>query len=229
MYEPIPPRSGPPAGSADRLRQFSHAAGHRRLGSGQDLRVRLPGAQGHQPGHPPRRDLRPARPQRRRQDDADQHHLRHRQSDVRERARRRPSFHRRLPRRPLADRPRAAGIDHRRVRDRVGDRELQPAPVRQARQFRIHRQGVEGALAVGPERQQDHDALRRHEAPGADRQGAVARAADPVPRRADRRRRRRAAPGHVERGARPAGLGRHHHPDDALHRRGRADGRPRSA
>ncbi len=31
---------------------------------------------------------------------------------------------------------------------------------------------------------QDHDAVRRHEAPRADRQGAVARAAHPVPRRA---------------------------------------------
>ena len=44
---------------------------------------------------------------------------------------------------------------------------------------------------------QDHDAVGRHEAPRDDRQGALARAADPVPRRADRRRRRRAAPRHV--------------------------------
>ena len=73
---------------------------------------------------------------------------------------------------------------------------------------------------------QDHDALRRHEAPRADRQGAVARAADPVPRRADRRRRRRAAQGHVGGRARAARVRRHHHPDHALHRGGRGDGRP---
>ena len=40
----------------------------------------------------------------------------------------------RLPRRPRDDRPRAAGADHRRVRNRVGDRVLQPRPVRQAAQ-----------------------------------------------------------------------------------------------
>ena len=110
----------------------------------------------------------------------------------------------RLPRRPLADRPGAAGADHRRLRDGVGHRQLQPRPVRQAAQSRPHRQGAEGSVAVGQERQQDHDALRRHEAARDDRQGAVARAADPVPRRAHRRRRRRAAQGHVGDGARAA-------------------------
>ena len=39
------------------------------------------------------------------------------------------------------------------------------------------REGPEGALALGQEGQQDHDAFGRHEAPGADRQGAGARAA----------------------------------------------------
>ena len=53
-----------------------------------------------------------------------------------------------------------------------------------------------------------------------------ARAADPVPRRADRRRRRGAAQGHVGGGARAARLRRHHHPHHPLHRRGRGDGRP---
>jgi ABC-type multidrug transport system, ATPase component len=43
--------------------------------------------------------------------------------------------------------------------------------------------------------------VRRHEAPGDDREGAVARAADPVSRRADRGRRRRIAQGHVGSGA----------------------------
>ena len=55
-------------------------------------------------------------------------------------------------------------------------------------QPRIPRQGAQAALAVGQEGQQDHDAVRRDEAPAADRQGAFARAADPVPRRAHGRR-----------------------------------------
>ena len=48
------------------------------------------------------------------------------------------------------------------------------------------------------------DSVRRHEAPRDDRQGALARARHPVPRRADRRRGRGAAPRHVEPRARPA-------------------------
>ena len=81
---------------------------------------------------------------------------------------------------------------------------LQPRPVRQAAEPGAHREGAAGAVAVGQEGQQDHDALGRHEAARDDRQGAVARAADPVPRRADRRRRRRAAARHVGAGARAA-------------------------
>ena len=83
----------------------------------------------------------------------------------------------------------------------VGDGLLQPRPVRQARQSGAHRKSAEGSVAVGQEGQQDHDAFGRHEAAAADRQGAVARAADPVPRRADRRRRRRAPARHVGAGA----------------------------
>ena len=94
------------------------------------------------------------------------------------------------------------------------------------RKSRLHREGAQGPFAVGQEGQQDHDAVRRHEAPRADRQGAVARAAHPVPRRADRRRRCRAAQGHVAAGALAAGVRRDHHPDHALHRRSRGDGRP---
>ena len=40
-----------------------------------------------------------------------------------------------------------------------------------------HREGAEAAVALGQEGQQDHDAVGRHEAPRADRQGAGARAA----------------------------------------------------
>ncbi len=46
------------------------------------------------------------------------------------RDRRRPRHRARLPRRALEDRPRAPGADHRRVRDRLGDGQLQPRPVR---------------------------------------------------------------------------------------------------
>ena len=49
---------------------------------------------------------------------------------------------------------------------------------------------------------------------------------DPVPRRTDRGRRRRAAQGYVGRGARPARLRGHHHPHHPLHRGSRNDGRP---
>ncbi len=193
----------------------------------QDLRVRVPGAEGHQSRHPARRDFRAARPQRRRQDHADRHRLRHPQAIAGHRHRRRPRHHQGLPRRPLADRPGAAGTAHRRVRERVGDRHLQPRPVRQAAQSGAYREGAARAVAVGQEGQPDHDAVRRHEAPRADRQGARARAAGSVPRRADRRRRRRIAQGHVAGGARPARLRRHHHPHHALHRGSRGHGRPR--
>ena len=84
----------------------------------------------------------------------------------------------------------------------VGDRQLQPRPVRQAEEPRPYREGAEGPVAVGQEGFQDRHAVRRHEAPRDDRKGAVARAADPVPRRADRGRRRRTAQGHVGSGAR---------------------------
>ena len=183
---------------------LSRRADHFHLEPLQDLRLRLSGAQERQSGHSPRRDFRAARPERRRQDDADQHHLRDREPVRGHGLGRRPRHHQRLPRGALDDRPGAAGTDHRRVRDRLGDGQLQPRPVRQAGQSRPHREGAEGPVAVGQEGQQDHDAVRRHEAPGADRQGAVARAANPLPRRADRRRRRRAAQGHVGGGARAA-------------------------
>ena len=108
----------------------------------------------------------------------------------------------RRARRARPDRPRAAGAHDRRVRDRVGHDDVQPRPVRQAEERRARREGAQVAVALGQEGRQDHDAVGRHEAPRDDREGARARAADPVPRRADRGRRRRAAQGHVERRAR---------------------------
>ena len=142
------------------------------------------------------------------------------------RHRRRPRHHCRLPRGALADRAGAAGTDHRRLRDAAGDHALLARAVRQAARSRPYRESAQAAVAVGQERRQDQDAVRRHEAPADDRQGAGARAANPVPRRADRRRRRRIAQGHVAIGARAARLRRHHHPHHALHRGSRGDGRP---
>src|SRR5262249_50448184 len=74
--------------------------------------------------------------------------------------------------------------------------------------------------------QHDHDLVGRHEATRDDRQGAGARAADPVPRRTDCGRRRRAAQGHVADRARAARRRGDHHPHHALHRGSRGDGRP---
>ena len=91
----------------------------------------------------------------------------------------------------------------------------------------LHRENSEAAHAVGQEGQPHHDAVGRHEAAPADRQGALARTLDSVPRRAVGRRRRGAAPGDVADRARPARLRRHRHPHDALHRGSRGDGRPR--
>src|SRR4029077_9685731 len=103
---------------------------------------------------------------------------------------------------------------------------LQPRPLRQARRPRTRREGAQGSVLVDKERQQGHDPFGRHEAAPSHRQGVVARAADPVSRRADGGRRRRAEAGHVEARARPPGLRGHDHTDHALHRRGRRDGRP---
>ena len=91
----------------------------------------------------------------------------------------------------------------------------------------LHREGAAGAVAVGQEGQQDHDAVGRHEAARADRQGAVARAA----RSCSSTSRPPASTSscasdmwEVVRELRA--IGRHHHPDHALHRGGRGDGRP---
>src|SRR5690606_27582266 len=84
----------------------------------------------------------------------------------------------------------------------------------------------QGPLPVGQEGRQDHDPVGGHEAAGDDRQGPVARADHPVPRRAHGRRRRRAAARHVGDGAGPARERRDRDSDHPLHRGGRGDGRP---
>ena len=62
--------------------------------------------------------------------------------------------------RALEDRPGAAGADHRRVRDGVGDGELQPRAVRPRAEPGAHREGAARPVAVGQAQRQDHDASR---------------------------------------------------------------------
>ena len=75
-------------------------------------------------------------------------------------ARRRARHRARLPRGARDDRPGAAGADHRRLRDRVGDGRVQPRPVRPRARTRVRREGAARSVAVGQARRQDHDALR---------------------------------------------------------------------
>src|SRR5262245_15485161 len=89
-----------------------------------------------------------------------------------------------------------------------------------------YRGRAEEPLVVGAERLQAHDAVGRHEAPGADRQSAVAPTDHPLSRRADRGRRCRAAQGHVGKRAGAARFRRDRHPHHPLHPRGRGHGRP---
>src|SRR3954470_313733 len=79
---------------------------------------------------------------------------------------------------------------------------------------------------MGQEGRQDQTPVRRHEAARAHRQSSRARAANPVPGRADGRRRCRTAPGYVALGAPPARIRRHGHPHHPLQRGSRGDGRP---
>ena len=60
---------------------------------------------------------------------------------------------------------------------RVGHGALQPRPVRPRAEPRAPREGAARPVAVGQAQRQDHDAVGRHEAARADRQGAGARAA----------------------------------------------------
>src|SRR3954462_4283572 len=193
--------------------------------AGEALRLRAAGAEADRPRDPPRRDLRAARAERRRQDDAHQHRLRHRHAERGHRNRGRTRHPARLPRRARDDWPRAAGARHHALRERGADGELQPRPLRQAGESRLCREGAQGCIAVGAQKEQDRHALGRHETPRDDRQGAGARAAGPVPRRADGRCRCRAAPGHVGGGTQAARVRRDHHPHHPLHRGGGADRR----
>ncbi len=173
-----------------------------------------------------RRDLRTARPQRRGQDHADQHHLRHRHAELGDDPRRRSRRDPPPPRGALADRAGAAGNRSRHVLHRRLDDALLARAVRQEARSGASRSGAQGPVAMGQARREDHGAVGRHEAPRDDRQGAQPRARHPVPRRAHRGRRRVAAPRHVEDDREIARARHDDHPDHALYRGGRGDGRP---
>uniref|UniRef100_A0A0N4ZJL1 LEPR-XLL domain-containing protein n=1 Tax=Parastrongyloides trichosuri TaxID=131310 RepID=A0A0N4ZJL1_PARTI len=184
------------------------------------------GAEARRSGDREGRDLRPAGAERGRQDDDDLHRLRHRHALDRDGDRRRSRHPEGLSRRPHAHRLGAAGADDRRLRDGAGHRHLQPGPVRQGAEPGLYRAHPSRPQPVGQEGRQDHDPVRRDEAPRHDRQGPEPRTGHPLPGRADGGRGRGAAPRHVGPGAPAAGSGRHHHPDHPLYRGGRGDGRP---
>ena len=158
-----------------------HAINHFRHRPVETLRVGIRGAQEDQPRYPSRRDLCPAGPQWRRENDTDRHHLRHSRAERGQGHSRWTRHHLGLPRGARIDRAGAAGTAHRRLRKRLGDRLIQPWPVQQAEEPRLHRESAARAVAVGQEGRQDHDALGRHETPSADRKGAIARAAGSLP------------------------------------------------
>ncbi|CAE7904118.1 unnamed protein product, partial [Symbiodinium necroappetens] len=210
---------GPPAPLRRRLARVRPARQRRRGDRpGQDLPGRRQGraearAAGRQLGDPARQPVRPAGPQRRRQVDADQHPgrpgdqdrghgadlgLRHRPADA-PRARR----HRRgaagAQHRPLLHAARAAG---------AAGRALRRAAARTAHHGDPRHPGAGGQGAgLHP-----HPVGRHAPAPDG-RQGDGAQPAGAGARRADRRRRHRAAPAALEPGARPQRAG-HHHPAD---------------
>ena len=170
--------------------------------------------------------IRVARAQRRRQDDADQHRLRHRHASERSVTVAVATTSCGLPRGPRADRSGAAGTDDRRLRDGLGDGELQPRPVRQAPRPG-HIEKLLKQLSLWDKKDEKIMTLSG----GMKRRVLIAKALShepriSVPRRADRRRRRRAAQDmwNMVRGT--ARRRRHRHPDHPLHRGSRGDGRP---
>uniref|UniRef100_A0A0N4ZVP8 LigA n=1 Tax=Parastrongyloides trichosuri TaxID=131310 RepID=A0A0N4ZVP8_PARTI len=210
-----------------RSREGLHASRHFYRRSDQDLQVRPSGPQACRSGDREGRNLRSSGAERGGQDDDDLHRLRHCHPVQRNHHRRRPRHPVRLPRRPHPHRPGAAGADDRRLRDRLGHRRLQPGPVRQGAEPGPCRTDPSRPFPLGQEGRQDHDPVRRDEAPRHDRQGPEPRTGHPVPRRTHSGRRRRTAPRHVVAGAPPARTRRDHHPDHPLHRGSRGDGRSR--
>ena len=124
-------------------------------------------------------------------------------------------------------RPGAAGADHRRLRDGLGHGELSAAACSASRATPRTSRRCCATCRCGT----SSDSQIMTLSGGMKRRVMIAKALaheprHPVPRRADRRRGRGAAPRHVGHGARAARRRRHHHPDHPLHRGGRGDGRP---
>ena len=187
---------------------------------------RRAGAGRHRPHGRAGRVLRAARAQRRRQDHADLDPRRPDARRPRHRAHPRPRRRHRLPRRAPQPGRRAAGARLRSVLLGARDARIPGGLLRVAQPGRLDRRDpapprphVEGqrqhALAVG-----------RHEAARAGRPGAGAQAAGDRARRADGRRRRRAAAEPL--GVHPQAQSRrpHDHPHDALPRGSRGAVRP---
>ena len=144
-----------------------------------------------------RRVLRAARAQRGGEVDADPLHDRAGAADRRLDRGLRPRRDRRLRAGAPGGRAGAAGGQPRLVPDRRGDARLPRRLLRhaQARTSRADQGAARDLLADGEGRRAHPHPLRRHEAAADPGPGADAPAAPADPRRADRRRRHRAAPG----------------------------------
>ena len=191
--------------------------------SGQALPDGGRGAARRLPRHRGRGVLRAAGPERGRQVDADPLRDRARAADVGIDPGIRPRRDQRLRRRPPGRRAGAAGAEPRLVPDRRGDARLPRRLLRdaQARAPRARQGAARDLLAHGQAKRAHADPLRRDEAAADPGPRPDAPAAPADPRRADRRRRHRAA-------ARAVALRPAHQPggdddpaDDALPGRGR--------
>ena len=133
------------------------------------------GAEADRPRDREGRDFRPARPQRRRQDDADRIvcGIVTPSGGTVDASTATTSSATIAPRGGMIGLvPQELHTDAFETRDRDGD--LQPRPVRLRAQPGADREDAQGPVAVGQAQGADHGAFRRHEAPGDDRQGAVA-------------------------------------------------------
>ena len=141
--------------------------------------------------------------------------------------RRRPRHRARLSRRALEDRPRAAGAVDRCVRDRVGDGDVQPRPVRQAARIRRTSRRCCARCRCGTRRTAKIMTLSG----GMKRRVLIAKALSHEPTilfldepTAGVDVELRHDMWEMVRELRESGVD--DHPDDALHRGGRGDGRP---
>ena len=176
-----------------------------------------------------RRDLRAARAERRRQDDAHQHRLRHRDADLGHAS----SSTATTSCATTAQRASKIGLVPQELATDTFETvwaaaTLQPRAVRAARATPRTSSSVLRDLSLWDQRDDiHHDAVGRHEAPGHDREGA--RRTSRASCSSTSRPRASTSSCAATCGRSCGGLRdqrRHDHPDHALHRRGRGDGRP---